>query len=75
MKKLFFTLAFCLFSLGAFAANSTLIENNEKTDRIELITETENLISDNCEILVTVITTINHGTWIEVIVETFTLPC
>lgn len=75
MKKLFFTLAICLFSLGAFASNG--IANNTKVlmGAVESVHQAPDVLPLNCVIKVTTTTTIDHGTWTETIVVITYEPC
>ncbi|MBT0607253.1 hypothetical protein [Aequorivita echinoideorum] len=73
MKKLFFTLSICLFSLGAFAFG-----NNDNQSLILLENSkvfSENFAPINCVIEVTTIITIDHGTYIETITVVTYEPC
>lgn len=75
MKRLFFTLAICLFTLGAYASNVFPNEDptaiNNAFEKLQSFQE----VLPTCTILVTEIITINHGTWIETITITHIEPC
>ncbi len=59
MKKLFFTLSICLFSLGAFASNGNLLNEVELLPT-KGITSIENVVmKSKCTTTVTI--TIDHG--------------
>lgn len=73
MKKLFFTLAICLFSLGVFASNGN--SNGIISKGVEISQPTQEELPDGCTIEVTTIITIDHGTWTETITIVTIEPC
>lgn len=74
MKKLFFTLAICLFSLGAFASNNLPIDNNAIMNMVENVQEAPEVL-DGCTQTTTVIVTIKDSKGTTTITVTYTGPC
>lgn len=75
MKKLFFTLAVCWFSMGAFAFNGNSNGNNSSIIGTETVHQIPEMLSLNCTIEVTYVITIDHGLWIETITIVVIEPC
>lgn len=75
MKKLFFTLAICLFSLGAFASNELPDDFRNTINVAENLNQIpEDLIG--CTVKVTTTYTINFGTGGTVVIKIVTIePC
>lgn len=75
MKKLFFTLVICLFSMGAFASNGSANKAEIPMGAVEFVHQDPNVLPIRCVIKVTTIITIDHGAWTETITIVTYEPC
>ena len=74
MKKLIFTLAICLFSLGAFASHNLPVENYAIMNMVENVQEAPGVL-DGCTQTTTTIITIKTSTGTTTITIIETGPC